>query len=294
MPLRSAFLALTVVVVWGVNFVVIDEGLPGIPPLLFAAVRFVLVALPAVFFVPRPQADWRAVAAIGLTMSAGQFGFLYLALKVGMPPGLASLVLQSQVVMTVVLAALLLREHVSARQVIGLTTGVLGLVVVGVGRSAATPALGVLLTVAAAASWAVGNVRTRTLGLRGGLPLVVWSALVVPIPLLLVSLVVEGPGSWVDAWHAWGWRQSGSTAYTVVLSTLFGYGVWNSLLARHPASRVVPFALLVPVFGIGAAWLVQGTYPGAVELLGGAVLLAGAGLTLWSPSRVAVAEVAEP
>lgn len=294
MPLRSALLALTVVVVWGVNFVVIDEGLPGIPPLLFAAVRFVLVALPAVFFVPRPQAHWRAVAAIGLTMSAGQFGFLYLALKVGMPPGLASLVLQSQVVMTVVLAALLLHEHVSARQVVGLTTGVLGLVVVGVGRSAATPALGVLLTVAAAASWAVGNVRTRTLGLRGGLPLVVWSALVVPIPLLLVSLVVEGPGSWVDAWHAWGWRQSGSTAYTVVLSTLFGYGVWNSLLARHPASRVVPFALLVPVFGIAAAWLVQGSHPGAVELLGGAVLLAGAGLTLWSPSRVAVAEVAEP
>ena len=99
----------------------------------------------------------------------------------------------------------------------------------------------------AATSWALGNIRTRTLGLRSGLPLVVWSALVVPLPLLLVSLVVEGPASWVDAWHAWGWRQSASTAYTVVLSTLFGYGVWNSLLARHPASRVVPFALLVPV-----------------------------------------------
>ncbi|MFN8196050.1 MAG: EamA family transporter [Nocardioidaceae bacterium] len=296
MPIRSAALALSVVVVWGVNFVVIDEGLRGIPPVLFAAVRFVLVAIPAVFLVPRPQASWQAVTAVGLTMSAGQFAFLYLALKVGMPPGLASLVLQSQVVVTVALAALLLREHVGRRQVVGLTVGVAGLVVVGLGRSASTPVLGVALTVVAATSWALGNIRTRTLGLRSGLPLVVWSALVVPLPLLLVSLVVEGPASWVDAWHAWGWRQSASTAYTVVLSTLFGYGVWNSLLARHPASRVVPFALLVPVFGIAAAWLVQGTYPGPLELLGGLVLLAGAALTLWSPSPSprAAAEVAEP
>lgn len=285
MPLRSALLALSVVVVWGVNFVVIDEGLPGIPPLLFAAVRFVLVALPAVFLVPRPDVPWSAIARVGLTISAGQFAFLYLALKVGMPPGLASLVLQSQVVVTVVLAALLLHEHVTRQQVVGLLLGVAGLAVVGLGRSAGTPALGVLLTVLAASSWALGNVETRRLALRAGLPLVVWSAVVVPVPLLVLSLLVEGPGAWADAWHAWGWRQTGSTAYTVVLSTLFGYAVWNGLLARYQASRVVPFALLVPFVGIGAAWLVQGSHPSSLELVGGVVLLVGAAVTLFAPAR---------
>ena len=293
MPLRSALLALSVVVVWGVNFVVIDEGLDGIPPLLFAAIRFVLVAFPAILLVPRPNVPWTSIARVGLSISAGQFAFLYLALKAGMPAGLASLVLQSQVVVTVVLAALLLHEHVTRQQVVGLVTGVAGLAIVGLGRSAATPALGVLLTVLAASSWALGNVETRRLALRAGLPLVVWSAVVVPLPLLALSFVVEGPTAWSAAGQAWGWRQSASTAYTVILSTLYGYGVWNSLLARHPASRVVPFALLVPVIGISAAWLVQGTHPGAWEYAGGAVLLLGAAITLFAPTRVAKRELGQ-
>lgn len=281
-PLRSALLALTVVVVWGVNFVVIDEGLHGVPPLLFAAIRFLLVAFPAILFIGRPEVRWSQIALVGLTMSAGQFAFLYLALKAGMPPGLASLVLQSQVVITVVLAALVLREHVSARQVFGLALGVLGLVVVGVGRSAVTPALGIVLTVLAAGSWAIGNVAARRLRIQAGLPLVVWSAVVVPVPLLALSLLVEGPSEWAAAAESWGWAQTASTAYTVVLSTLFGYAVWNGLLARHRAAHVVPFALLVPVFGISAAWAVQGTLPGPLEWLGGAVLLAGAAIALWT------------
>lgn len=284
MPCRSALLALSVVVVWGVNFVVIDEGLHGVPPLLFAAVRFVLVAFPAVLVVRRPEVPWPQIAVVGLTMSAGQFGLLYLALKVGMPPGLASLVLQSQVVITVVLAALVLHEHVSVRQIGGLALGVVGLVVVGLGRASATPAAGVVLTVLAAGSWALGNVAARRLRLQAGLPLVVWSALVVPLPLLALSLLIEGSGAWLDAARAWGWPQTLSTTYTVVFSTLFGYAVWNGLLARHRAAHVVPFALLVPVFGITAAWVVQGTLPGPLEWLGGLVLLAGAAIALWTPA----------
>lgn len=270
--------------VWGVNFVVIDEGLHGVPPLLFAAVRFVLVAFPAVLLVRRPPVPWPQIALVGLTMSAGQFAFLYLALKSGMPPGLASLVLQSQVVVTVVLAAVFLHERVRLRQVVGLALGVVGLVVVGLGRSAVTPVIGVVLTVLAASAWALGNIAARRLRIQAGLPLVVWSALVVPVPLLLLSLLVEGPGSWAEAARAWGWRQTASTAYTVVLSTLYGYAVWNSLLARHRAAHVVPFALLVPVFGISAAWAVQGMLPGPFEWVGGAVLLGGAAVALWAPA----------
>ena len=161
MPRRHVALAVLVTVIWGANFVVIDEGLGDIPPTLFVAMRFVVVLIPAIFLVPRPAMPWRDVVRIGAFMSLGQFGLLYTGLAVGMPAGLASLVLQAQVVATVIIASLVLHERPSRTQVIGVGIGLLGLVVVGVGRSAATAALGLLFVIAAALSWAIGNVAAR-------------------------------------------------------------------------------------------------------------------------------------
>src|SRR3954452_1437945 len=110
-PFKDALLAALVAVIWGMNFVVIDEGLGGMPPLLFVAIRFVVVLLPAVFLVARPAVPWRTLATVGLFLCVGQFGLLYSALSVGMPPGLASLVLQAQVLLTVLLAAVRLHER---------------------------------------------------------------------------------------------------------------------------------------------------------------------------------------
>ncbi len=166
MPLRPSLLAVLVAVVWGVNFVVIDLGLGDVPPTLFVALRFLVVLVPAVFLVPRPRARWRDVLLVGTFMSLGQFGLLYTALALGMPAGLASLVLQAQVGLTVVFAAAALREVPTRAQLVGVLVGAAGLVVVGVGRSASTPALAFVVTLAAAASWAVGNVVARRAGSR--------------------------------------------------------------------------------------------------------------------------------
>ena len=166
MPLRPSLLAVLVAVVWGVNFVVIDLGLGDVPPTLFVALRFLVVLVPAVFLVPRPRARWRDVLLVGTFMSLGQFGLLYTALSLGMPAGLASLVLQAQVGLTVLFAAAALREVPTRAQLVGVLVGAAGLVVVGVGRSASTPALAFVVTLAAAASWAVGNVVARRAGSR--------------------------------------------------------------------------------------------------------------------------------
>ncbi len=280
MPIRHTLAALLVVVIWGVNFVVIDAGLDGMPPLLFAAVRFVVVLVPAVFLVPAPRAPdgavaWRALVAVGLLLSVGQFGLLYSAIAAGMPPGLASLVLQAQVMLTVLFAWVGLRERPTGRQLAGTALGVGGLALVAVGRSAATPLVGLLLTLAAATSWAAGNVASRRAAIGSGLSLTVWSALVVPVPLLALSLVLDGPAEVGAALTSISLATVLSTLYTAVLASLVGYGIWNSLLARHAAAKVVPFTLLVPVVGMLTAWLVQGEVPGPWEAAGGAVLLAG-------------------
>lgn len=281
MTRRDSLLAVLVAVLWGFNFVVIDWGLEAregqsVPPLLLLAVRFVLVAFPAVFLIPRPKAPWRVVAAVGIFMSLGQFGLLYTSMAAGMPPGLAGLVLQAQVVLTIVIAAGVLRERPTLMQVVGVVAGALGLVVVALGRGGHVPVVALVLCLLAALSWAIGNVISRAAKVPGGLSLTVWSALVVPLPLLALSLVLDGPDGVREGVAAFGWEALVSTAYTVVLASFVGYGIFNSLLARHPASSVVPWILLVPPVAIGSAWLLLGEVPSPGELAGGALLVLGA------------------
>lgn len=285
MNVRDSVLAALVATIWGVNFVVIEWGMADVPPLLFVALRFTAVVVPAVFLVPRPDAPWRSIIAVGAFMSLGQFGFLYVSMAAGMPPGLAALVLQAQVVFTVLIAAGVLREVPTRTQVIGLAVGVAGLLVVGAGRGGHVPLAALLLCLLAALSWAVGNVVARAARVPGGLSLTVWSALVVPIPLLALSLVVDGPAAVAGALGDLSWTAVVSTLYTAGLASLVGYGIFNSLLARWPSSAVVPWVLLAPVVAMASAWVLLGQRPNLAELGGGALLLAGV-LVALRPARV--------
>ncbi len=280
MPLRHALLALVVVVCWGTNFLVIDIGVSDVPPLLFLALRFALVAFPAMLFLPRPKLPWRDIVLVGVFMSLVQFALLNFALALGMPPGLASLLHQAQVLLTIVVAAVLLRERPSRRQVVGIVVGTAGLGIVIAGQGDGAPWFTIVLLAAASLSWAIGNVLTRRAGDAAGLSLVVWSAAFVPIPAVLLSLVVDSPAVVVDALTHLSLPAILSTLYTVVISSFLGYGLWSWLLARYPASAVVPWALLIPFVGILTAWLGQGEVPAFTTLIGGAVLLAGLGIAV--------------
>lgn len=272
---RDSLLAALVATIWGFNFVVIDWGMAGVPPLLFVAIRFAVVVVPAIFFVARPQAPWRVIAGVGVFMSLGQFGFLYVSMDAGMPPGLAALVLQAQVIFTVLIAAGVLRELPTPAQVAGVVIGSVGLAVVAVGRGGHVTAVALGLCLLAALSWGIGNVISRSSGVRGGLSLTVWSAVVVPVPLLALSLVLDGPAVVGDALASFSWQAVVSTLYTAGLASLVGYGVFNTLLARNPSSSVVPWVLLAPVVAMASAWLLLDQQPNAAELTGGAVLILG-------------------
>lgn len=272
---RHTLLALIVVVAWGLNFLVIDFGLAGVPPLVFLALRFALVVIPAIFFLKPPAIGWRNILLIGAFLSLGQFALLYLALALGLPPGLASLLAQTQVVLSVIVSAIVLRERPTRKQLIGIVIGMLGLAVVVVGHSYAAPLLPVVVIILAALSWAIGNVLARRAKAASGLSLVVWSGIVVPIPSLALALVVDGPTVVVDSLTHLSWVAILSTLYTAVFASLVGYGIWNTLLAKYPTSAVVPFTLLIPIVGIIAAWLVVGEQPAVSEIVGGAIMLLG-------------------
>jgi len=262
--LRDSLLAAVVATLWGFNFVVIDWGMHGVPPLLFAAIRFVAVVFPAILLVRRPAAPWRTVAAVGAFMSLGQFGFLYVSMATGMPPGLAALVLQAQVIFTVVIAAGWLKELPTSAQVVGTLVGCVGLAVVAVGRGGHVPLAALLLCLLGALSWGVGNVISRASGIQGGLSLTVWSALVVPAPLLALSLLIDGPASVTAALASFSWQAGVSTLYTAGLSSLVGYGIFRFIAEffREPDEFLGILALgmsmgqwlCVPMIAAGA-WL---------------------------------------
>jgi len=288
MPRRHTVLALVVAVCWAVNFVVIDIGLESFPPLLFAALRFGLIAFPAIFFVRRPDVRWPAVVAVGLFICVGQFGLLFVAMNTGLPAGLASVIAPLQPVFTIPLAAVALGERPGVGQVVGVALAIAGIGAIAAGRARGVPLQAVALGIASAASWGCGNVVTRAAGTERPFSLLVWSSVVAPVPLLGLSLIFEGAARWQRAASSIDASGIAALGYVVIVSTFFGYGVWYRLMSRHPASTVAPFTLLVPVVGIFTAWLVRGEHPTWGELLGSLIVLVGLALALGVVNALAV------
>jgi O-acetylserine/cysteine efflux transporter len=269
-PRRHVLLIIAVMIVWGFNFVPIHWGLESFPPLLFAALRFTLVAIPAVFFIRRPQIHWGYVVGVGFFLSGLQFSLLFVSMDQGLPAGLASVVVQLQPMFTIGLAVAFLGERPTRGQLLGSGIALGGIGVIATGRADAVPLVAVLLAVAASASWGAGNVIVRKAQAPDPISLLVWSSLVAVVPLFGLSLVFEG----APEVHLTGTGVAG-LLYVAVLASGFGYGAWTWLLKKHEASMVAPFSLLVPVTGIGSAWLVLGEVPNTAEAAGAGVVLLG-------------------
>lgn len=264
---------------WGLNFIAIDMGLGNMPPLMLAAVRFIVVCFPAIFFLPKPPVPWKWLIALGLTINVGQFAFLFMGIKLGMPAGLASLVHQSQAFFTLIIAALFIGEKWHWNHLTGLIIAACGMVVIASQQGSSMTAVGFWLNLAGAASWGVGNVimRRATQGVPpySMLALTVWAGAVAILPLGLLSLLIEGPGAWQAAWSSINWVTVASLIYLGYCASLAGYGLWGSLLSRYPAAVVAPFALLVPVVGMSSAALFLGEAFSLQQLIGALLLMTG-------------------
>jgi O-acetylserine/cysteine efflux transporter len=289
LTLRHFLFAVAIMAVWGSNFVVAKYALASLPPLFFATLRFALALVPAMFFLPRPACGWRNLGLYGVLIGVGQFGLLYVALDGHISPGLASLVIQTQVFFTVGLSMLIRRERVRPFQWFALLLAASGIGVILAHTDGTTTPLGLALILLGAACWAGGNITATQAGPVNILAYVVWaSAFAVP-PLLAMSLVLEGTDAIAagvaraDAltWLAVIWQAAGNT--------LFGYGGWGWLLARYPAATVAPLALLVPVFGMGSSTLVLGESLPAWKIIAALLVMAGLALNLlwprWRPAR---------
>jgi len=284
---KDLFLAFVVVTVWGANFTVIKLGLAGIPPMLFASLRYVFAAFPAIFFVKRPAISWKYIIASGLTVGFGQFSCLFYAMHIGMPAGISSIVLQSQVFFTLLFGVFLLKESMHGRQLAGLLFAACGLLFIGAenfaGDTPSVPAAGLFLTVLAAAFWGISNIVARCASKKAAsegksldmLSLVVWASLIPPVPLLGMALLLDPPKA---LWQAVTHLNAVSVFSIFYLSfgaTLLGYGLWSTLLGKYPAGKIAPLSLLVPVTGLLTARIVLGESLSTMQWIGGLIILLG-------------------
>lgn len=285
MPPSHLALALAVVAVWGTNFVVIKWGLAELPPFLLAALRFAGSSLPFLAFIRRPPVPWPRLAAFGVLLGVGQFGLLFLAMRSSISPGLASLVVQSQVFFTIALAG----QGLKPMQWGAMALALAGMAWIGWQAHAGgadLSLLGLLLVLAAALCWAVANGVARAAGRVDPLGFMVWSSAWAVLPLTALSLWLEGGPAAVGqavahaSLGAWG-----VVAWQAVGNTLFGYGAWNWLLARHAPATVTPAALLVPVFGMGASAVALAEPLPAWKLGAAALVMGGLALNLWAARR---------
>jgi O-acetylserine/cysteine efflux transporter len=278
-------LALAIVAVWGTNFVVIKVSLVSFPPFLFAALRYIFALLPVVFFMPKPKVSWTNLCIYGLATGLGQFGVMYFAIDGRISPGLASLVIQTQVFFTIGFAMFFAKESLRLYQVVAVAVAMTGLAIIALHTDATTTFLGLALVVFAGFSWGVANTVSRKAGAINMLSYVVWaSAFSIP-PLLLVSLIFEGGashlweitlvaplGAWIGVlWQAWA-------------NTLFGYAAWGWLLSKHPAAVVAPAPLLVPIFGMGASAFFLGEALPNWKIMAAGLVIAGLVVNLFWPA----------
>ena len=270
----DVFLALLVVVIWGVAFIATKIGLASFSPPELAALRFLIASLPALFLA-RPPVSWPLLGAIGLSLFAGQFLFQFFGIAYGMPPGLASIVVQTQALFTILFAALVLRERPTGRQLAGTATAFAGLALIAATVGGDLTALGLGLTAVSAISWAIGNVLVKRLPPVEMVNLMVWLSLVPPLPSLALSMALDGPTDLARALAAASWLGIAAVLYLGVVATVFAYALWGMLLRRYPAATVTPFALLAPFVASYSSSLVFGERFSPLRLGGMALVLLG-------------------
>lgn len=276
MLLKDKLAAFAVVFIWGINFYFMKVGISEISPMILGCLRYILVLLPALFFIRIPQVGWKWLLLYGLISNFSQFAFMFSAIATGMPTGLVALVVQSQAFFTVIIATFFLKENASWNQWLAIVIASFGLGLIALGQQHShVPLIGLLLVLCSAFSWACGNIVVKRMGAVHPVGLVVWGNLLTPVWFLLLAIQNTGWKGVIADWNALTWKGFGAAAFLAYFATIVGYGLWIYLLTRYPAAKISPLSLWVPVISMIFAYLVLDEHLNSWQWLGSAVVMLG-------------------
>jgi O-acetylserine/cysteine efflux transporter len=275
MKLPHLLLAILITAIWGINFSVIKIGLSSVDPFILAGIRFTLCALPALFFIKKPDVPWRYIIGYGLVFGIGLWGLVNLGIKAGLSAGIASLLLQFSAFFTILLGSVVFKESLTRYQIAGFAlacTGLLSIVFITDGSVTFT---GTLLVLAGAIAWSIANIIIKRSATKQIFAFLVWSSAFSPLPLFLLDWLVNGSNGYTALVSHVDYRAVLSILFQVYPNTLFGYWVWNSLLKQYPISTVAPLSLLVPVFGILGSMAIFGEAISSLKILALLLIISG-------------------
>jgi len=280
---RDILLAIAVAALWGFAFVPIRLGVGEMPPLVLTALRFFFSALPFAFFLKPPKAPAMIVIGFGAVLGIIKFGLLFTGMKLGMPAGLSSLIMQMQVFFTILLAALIARETPTRLQIIAIAVALGGVAIIAFSNDRGAPLLPFLMVLLASFFWGVANMLARRAGGADMLAFVVWASLVPPLPLIALSLGFDGKEAVLRPLMHPTPLAAACVAFLALGATIFCFSIWTRLLNRYPAAVVTPFALLVPIFGFFSGWLVLNEPLPMPVLIGTIFVLLGLAINVFGP-----------
>ncbi|WP_460125794.1 EamA family transporter [Pseudomonas sp. S2_C03] len=281
MKTRHLLLAISITAIWGLNFSVIKLGLSTVDPLILAGLRFSLCAVPALFFIPKPEVQWRYIIGYGLVFGIGLWGVVNLGIKAGLSAGIASLVLQFSAFFTILLGAWVFKETVSRYQLAGMAIALCGLLSILSIVDGTVTAAGLILVLLGAVAWSAANVINKKARTTQVFAFLVWSSAFSPIPLFALEYAVNGSAGYSALVHQLDYRAVLSILFQVYPNTLFGYWVWNSLLKQYPVSTVAPLSLLVPVFGLLGSVMIFDERLSINKIVAVVLIVAGLGVGLY-------------
>mgnify|MGYP001093704759 CR=1 FL=1 len=290
---RDMVFALLIAIVWGANFTVVKLGVEGVPSMLLVSLRYVIVALPAVFFIKKPDIEWKYIILYGLTVGVGQFSCLFYAIEIGMPAGLASILTQLQAFISPLFAWMILKEKLKMKQILGFLIASIGLFAIavssGTGDMEAISILAFVLTILVPVFWSLSNIVVGFISKEAAadekeidmLGLIVWSALIPPLPLLAFALMLDSPKTLIDAVINMNLMSIFAILYLGLGCTLFAYSMWSHLIAKYSIGKIAPLSLLIPITGLMTARIVLSEKLTGMQWVGAIIIIIGLMITDW-------------
>lgn len=278
---RDLLLIMSVMAIWGFNFSMIKLGVSELDPLLIAAARFLFATFPVIFFIRRPNVRWRYLVGYGFVFGTGIWGMASCAITFGLSSGMASVLLQTDVLTTVLVGVLLYKEVISPRMATGIIVAVIGLFISIFYTNGNVTWSGVMFIMISAVCWPLAGVIIRQSGTRAAFAFNIWGMLFAPVPLIALSLIVNGWEGIVSTYLHWNQNAWASVLFQAYPTTLFGYWIWNKMVLKYPMSQLAPMTLMVTVFALLSGYLIYGEQLSAAQWISCSAFLLGIGVVLY-------------